>query len=97
MGSGGCVTAHIEERNPKKRSPGPCGTGASTEGTVPGFRPYRWLQRMMSIMCCFEVLLNGFAMQSDIEAFAFDFICDPQADDGVDDLEDDQRDDGVIQ
>ena len=35
-------------------------------------------------------------MQREIESFALHFVGDAQADDGVDDLEQDQRDNGVV-
>src|SRR4029079_9869838 len=41
-------------------------------------------------------LLNDLAVQSEIEAFAFDLFGDAEPDDRIDDLEQDQRDDGVI-
>src|SRR5580704_5413126 len=41
-------------------------------------------------------LLHGLAVQRDVETLALDVDGDAQANDEVDDLEDDQRDDGVI-
>src|SRR5208282_2027985 len=41
-------------------------------------------------------LLNGFAVQRQIEAVALDLFLDAQAHDQIDRLEDDERDDGVI-
>src|SRR5215471_5376290 len=41
-------------------------------------------------------LLDGFAVQREVEAFAFDLFADPQTDEEVHDLEQDQRNDGVI-
>ena len=42
------------------------------------------------------VLLHHLAVQGEIETVALDFVGDPQADRHVDDLQDDQRDDRVI-
>ena len=41
-------------------------------------------------------LLHDFAVQREVEAVAFDFVGDAQADRHVDDLQDDQRDDRVV-
>src|SRR5579885_3666024 len=41
-------------------------------------------------------LLNGLAVQCEVEAVAFDFLADPQADHQIDDFENDQRHDDVV-
>src|SRR5262245_7075884 len=41
-------------------------------------------------------LLDGFAVQRKIEAFALDLLAYPQTDEEIDDLEQDQRDHGVV-
>src|SRR6266516_4812151 len=55
-----------------------------TARAVPGLRPNR-----ISSM-------NGLAVQREIETLALHLVGDPQSDEDVDDLEDDQRHDGVV-
>src|SRR5262249_57288747 len=56
----------------------------STARAVPGLRP----NRIPSV--------NGLAVQREIETLALHLIADAQSDEDVDDLEDDQRHDGVV-
>src|SRR5215831_10074110 len=56
----------------------------STARAVPGLRP----NRISSV--------NGLAVQREIETLALHLIADTQSDEDVDDLEDDQRHDGVV-
>src|SRR5262245_65795238 len=55
-----------------------------TARAVPGLRP----NRISSV--------NGLAVQREIETLALHLIADAQSDEDVDDLEDDQRHDGVV-
>src|SRR5262245_13499077 len=67
----------------KVRGPG-ASRGPSTARAVPGLRP----NRIRSV--------HGLAVQREIETFALHLVGDAQPDEDVDDLEDDQRDDGVV-
>src|SRR5262249_43897006 len=65
----------------------PVETGASRRrGRVPGLRPYRY----------FNSLLNGLAVQREIETFALHLFRHAQADEDIDYLQDDERDDGAV-
>src|SRR6185369_8585056 len=73
-------------RIPKMRE-APVETGASRRrGRVPGLRPYRYV----------NASLDGLAVQREIETFAFHLFRHAQADENVDRLEDDERDDGAV-
>src|SRR5262244_2155303 len=67
----------------KVRGPSLC-WDPSTARAVPGLRP----NRIPSV--------NGLAVQREIETLALHLIADAQSDEDVDDLEDDQRHDGVV-
>src|SRR5450830_714425 len=54
---------------------------------------YRFSEKIMRQV---RPLLHGLPMQREIETFAFHFGGHAQADNRVEDLEDDQRDDGVV-
>src|SRR4249919_1784115 len=71
------------KKSPKKGDPGPFEPGPRRRGRcrVPS-QPL--------------ALLNDLAVQSEIEAFALHLFGDAQANDRIDDLEQDQRDDRVI-
>src|SRR5262249_2107360 len=58
---------------------------------VPDVRPNRVLVQVFV-----DRSLHGLAMQSEVEALALDLLGDPQADEDVDDLEEDQRHDRVV-
>jgi hypothetical protein len=52
-------------------------------------------ERRPKMLAC-VALLDGFAVQCEVETFALDFVGDAQPDDGLDDEQQDQRDDDVI-
>src|SRR5580704_6827413 len=70
----------------KVRGPG-VSRGLSTERAVPGSAP---------TVISFSRLLNGLAVQREIETLLLDLGGHPQPDDHVDDLENDQRHDHVV-
>ena len=87
-----------------KKREAPADAGASSRRAVPGFRPtvvnvdYQRVGPPASggPTDADRALLNGLAMERQIEAFALDFLADAKPDHHVNDLENDQGDDDVI-
>src|ERR1700749_1132599 len=82
----GPITEQKKQSNQAYKKEGGSGSLRSllTEGAVPGIRPNR------------VRLLDGLAVQREIEPFAFDLFAHAQADEDVHDLENDQRYDDVV-
>ena len=59
--------------------------GLPTARAMPGVRPNR-----------ISSVVDGLTVQRDVETFLLDLRLHPQADEHVDQLEDDQGDDGVV-